>query len=254
MKQFMINTGHFFFRWRDTAFTLIFALGLVIISLPRPAHALLGWYGSVGSDQIFSILGALLAISGITVRALVIGFIYVKRAGEGKRIHADELFRDGLFAHTRNPLYVGNLLVVTGVITTVNLNLYWIFMLPFFVFVYYSIILAEEEFLSKKFGQQYADYMASVNRLFPGHLSKIRASFQGLTFLPVRVIKVEHGSTSLILISLLLANLVKFHYRWGIPFDALSEQVFMLLIGVVVLYLLTAALLKKAGKLEWNNA
>lgn len=254
MKQFMINTGNFFFRWRDTAFTLIFLLGLAVIAMPRPAHALLGWYGSVGSDEIFSILGALLAISGIAVRALVIGFIYVKRAGEGKRIHAEELFRDGLFAHTRNPLYVGNLLVVTGVIATMNLNFYWLVMLPFFFFIYYSIILAEEEFLEKKFGKQYADYIATVNRLIPGNLAKLKSSFQGLTFLPLRVVKVEHGSTSLILVSLLLANLVKFRYRWGIPMDSLREQMFILLIGVVLLYLLVASLLKKTGKLEWKNA
>lgn len=253
MKSFMITVGNFFFRWRDTVFSLIFLGGLVLIAYPRPGYWVTGWFGDLQVDQILSLLGLLLALSGIGVRALVIGFIYVKRAGNRKKIHADELFRDGLFAHSRNPLYAGNLLVVTGAIFTVNLALFWFIVLPFFYFVYYCIIFAEEDFLSKKFGASYAEYMTTVNRLFPGNLGKLISSFQGLTFLFKRVVKVEYASTSLILCSLLAANLLKFRYRYGIDYDTALQQSLIAGIVIVLLYFITATSLKQAGKLEWNQ-
>jgi protein-S-isoprenylcysteine O-methyltransferase Ste14 len=253
MKGFMITVGNFFFRWRDTAFSMIFLAGLALIAYPRPGYWVTGWFGDLEVDQRLSLFGLLLVIFGIAVRALVIGFIYVRRAGDRKKIHADELFRHGLFAHSRNPLYAGNLFVVTGAIFTVNLGLFWFIVLPFFYFVYYCIILAEEDFLSKKFRASYAEYLTTVNRLFPGNLNQLRSSFQSLTFQFKRVVKVEYASTSLVLCSLFVANLLKFRYRHGIGYDTALQQSLIAGIVIVLLYYITAASLKQAGKLEWNQ-
>ena len=253
MKSFMITVGNFFFRWRDTAFSLIFLGGLVLIAYPRPGYWVTGWFGDLQVDQILSLLGLLLALSGIGVRALVIGFIYVKRAGDRKKIHADELFRDGLFAHSRNPLYAGNLLVVTGAMFTMNLGLFWFIVLPFFFFVYYCIIFAEEDFLSKKFAAATAENLPPRNRLVPGHLAKRRSSIQAMTCLFRRDVKDEHASTSLILFSVLAANLLKFRYRYGIDYDTGLQQSLIAGIVIVLLYFITATSLKQGGKLEWNQ-
>jgi len=253
MKRFMILIGNFFFRWRDTAFSLIFLAGIILVAWPQPGYWLTGWFGDLETDQKLSCIGLLLVVSGIVVRALVIGFIYVKRAGDGKKIHAEELFQDGLFAHSRNPLYVGNLLVVTGAMFTLNLGLFWYIVLPFFYFVYYAIIFAEEDFLTKKFGGKYADYMTKVNRLFPGNLLSLGQSFQTLTFSFKRVVKVEHASTSMILFGMFTVNLLKFRYRYGIGFDTTLQTIFISGMVIMLLYFITATSLKQAGKLEWNN-
>ncbi|MBW7858183.1 MAG: hypothetical protein H3C43_07825 [Leptonema sp. (in: Bacteria)] len=250
MKSLLITVGNFFFRWRDTAFSLILIAGLILIATPLPGHWVTGWFGDIDTDQLFSIIGAGLVLLGIIVRALVIGFIYVKRAGDRKKIHADELFQDGLFRHTRNPLYVGNLFVVTGAIFTVNLGLFWFIVLPFFYFVYYCIIFAEEDFLSKKFGEQYTEYMSQVNRLWPGKLKSIGSSFQNLTFRFRRVVKVEHSSTSLTLFSIIIANIIKFRYRYSIGFNTELQIGLFVCLGLVVLYFVTAATLKQMRRLE----
>jgi hypothetical protein len=39
--------------------------------------------------------------------------------------------------------------------------------LIFFIFQYYHIIKGEEEFLQKKYGEQYSDYKKNVPRLLP---------------------------------------------------------------------------------------
>jgi hypothetical protein len=39
---------------------------------------------------------------------------YIKRGGRKKRIAADHLVVDGIFAHVRHPLYVGNFLLLVA--------------------------------------------------------------------------------------------------------------------------------------------
>src|SRR4029078_8211515 len=59
-------------------------------------------------------LGLLLILLGQGLRAAVIGFATINRGGQNRLIHADDLVTDGLFAHSRNPLYVGNVLILSG--------------------------------------------------------------------------------------------------------------------------------------------
>ncbi len=75
----------------------------------------------------------------------------------------------GAFAHVRNPLYLGNMLIYLGVgIMSMALFPYLqIIALLFFYFQYDQIIKAEEEFLHAKFGSAYADYKKNVPRLLP---------------------------------------------------------------------------------------
>lgn len=79
------------------------------------------------------------------------------------------LVSSGAFAHVRNPLYLGNMLIYLGVgIMSMALFPYLqIIALLFFYFQYDQIIKAEEEFLHTKFGSAYADYKKNVPRLLP---------------------------------------------------------------------------------------
>ena len=75
------------------------------------------------------IAGVLIILSGLGLRAVVIGLAYIKRGGVNKMIHADTLVTNGLFAHCRNPLYAGNLLVVAGLLVIFNNP--WVTMRPY---------------------------------------------------------------------------------------------------------------------------
>lgn len=44
-------------------------------------------------------LGVALALTGQLLRALVIGFAYVRRGGKDRQIYAESLQQEGLFAH-----------------------------------------------------------------------------------------------------------------------------------------------------------
>jgi len=103
------------------------------------------------------LLGAVLATVGIAIRAWAAGTIEKER----------ELATTGPYAHTRNPLYLGTLMIGTGV--TVGGGR-WEFALLFglfFVFVYGRTIRSEVDRLAERFGDAYSAYARQVPLFVP---------------------------------------------------------------------------------------
>ena len=182
----MIRFGHFIFGYRDCVFPLTFG---VLLMTTRPTLL----FGSSTLDWWMDECGAAIALSGQLVRALVIGVTDIKRGGDKKCIAAPRLYQDGLFAYSRNPLYLGNLLIVFGLILIVNSTWGYLLALPFFVGCYRAIVLAEEDFLHTKFGLEYSTYCRRVNRFLP-HWTALRKSMRGLVIDWNQVLKREFGT------------------------------------------------------------
>ncbi len=72
----------------------------------------------------------------------------------------------GPFAHVRNPLYVGNILLYLGLgIMSMSLFPYLqIIAILFFIVQYHFIVKEEEEFLKTKFSDDYKKYLDNVPR------------------------------------------------------------------------------------------
>ena len=89
-----------------------------------------------------------------------------RRTGE---VGATYLVVSGAFAHLRNPLYLGNMLIYLGIgIMSYALFPYLqIVALAFFMWQYYVIIKEEEGFLVQKYGKAYEEYRAAVPKLIP---------------------------------------------------------------------------------------
>ena len=180
-----VAAGRFFFGHRNYLFPLVF-LGTALLSPPRP------WLGRPSADMWLDVLGLVIAAAGQAVRALVVGLAYVPRGGKDRKVHADELVQEGLFAHCRNPLYVGNLLVYLGLFVILNSPGGWLVGLPFFVLAYVAIVRAEEDFLRGRFGAAYEDYCRRVPRFLPS-LRGIGETLRSTRFDGKRVIRKEYG-------------------------------------------------------------
>jgi len=186
-QRFLIRAGQIFFKIRDGLFPLVF-FGLAFLSRPRMAG------GSPRTDAVLDAVGIAVALSGQLLRALVIGFAYVKRGGKNKQFWARTLQQQGFFAHCRNPLYLGNLLALAGFCLIYNSVLCYAVGFPFFLFAYMAIIVAEEQFLGGQFGAEYADYCQRVPRLIPSFRG-LGKSLEGMSFDWKRLIRKEYGST-----------------------------------------------------------
>lgn len=151
----IIKIGNFFFHYRNGLFPFAYAL------LFLPSRPLLADYRTA------AIAGLVVALTGQLIRAVTVGLDYIKRGGRDRQVYADRLVVGGIFAHSRNPLYVGNYLILLGVGLASNSLLFFSVAIPFFTLVYWTIIAAEENYLRNKFGGEFDAYCRRVNRLWP---------------------------------------------------------------------------------------
>jgi len=189
----LIRAGNFLFRYRNYAFPAF----LVVLVALFPPQSTAGARASVS-------LALILALLGEGLRAVVVGLAYIKRGGVDKKVYAERLVVEGLFAHCRNPLYVGNALLLAALLVLANNA--WIFVIggAFFVFAYAAIVAAEEQYLRNKFGAEYVDYCRRVNRWIPDFRG-LRATLKSMRFNWRRVILKEYSSVySWIVVALLL--------------------------------------------------
>jgi protein-S-isoprenylcysteine O-methyltransferase Ste14 len=120
-----------------------FAFALVYLWVAFPS-----WQSMLG--------GSGLILIGIGIRAAASGHI---------RKNA-ELATTGPYAYTRNPLYLGSILIAAGfVVAAWNLWL-GVAAIAVFIIIYVPVIAAEEKYLRSAF-PEYAQYSAQVPRLFP---------------------------------------------------------------------------------------
>jgi protein-S-isoprenylcysteine O-methyltransferase Ste14 len=77
---------------------------------------------------------------------------------------AKQLVTSGIYRFSRNPIYLGFLLMVIGL--PLNSGLYWgIVLAPFYVLMMYRLIIQHEEaYLARKFGKTYTGYTSRVRR------------------------------------------------------------------------------------------
>lgn len=102
------------------------------------------------------LLSLLLVVPGIAVRAAAAGHVKKNR----------ELTTTGPYAYTRNPLYLGSILI--GVGFSIAAHSIWLAcaLLAMFLLIYLPVIRSEEEFLRATF-TGFDDYTRQVPRLVP---------------------------------------------------------------------------------------
>jgi protein-S-isoprenylcysteine O-methyltransferase Ste14 len=102
------------------------------------------------------LIGTAFVIAGIAVRALASG--HLKKN--------EELATSGPYAYTRNPLYLGSLILALGF--AIAARNWWIaaLLLLIFVAIYLPVISAEEAFLQTRF-PEFAKYFTEVPRVIP---------------------------------------------------------------------------------------
>lgn len=182
----MLAFGRWLFRYRNRAFPCVL-LGLFVGFRPHLFR------DSLSSDLWLDTAGMLLAIAGQWLRVMVVGYAYIKRGGLNKQVHADTLVTAGLFAHSRNPLYLGNLMILAGLFIIHNNPMVYLLGGVFFGAGYLAIIKTEENFLTAKFGDEYRSYCTRVNRWLP-RWSGLGATMANLDFAWRRVLDKETAS------------------------------------------------------------
>jgi protein-S-isoprenylcysteine O-methyltransferase Ste14 len=133
--------------WQKVARRVRVPLGFVTAALflvfARSTWALLGW-------------SLVLVLPGLWLRGYAAG--YVKKNAE--------LTRTGPYAYTRNPLYLGSMLIAFGFAVAAGRWSLGLLLVGLFLLIYVPTILSEETFLRGEF-VDFAEYARRVPRLLP---------------------------------------------------------------------------------------
>ncbi|HEX9171119.1 MAG TPA: isoprenylcysteine carboxylmethyltransferase family protein [Telluria sp.] len=181
-----VKLGSFFFRYRNVLGPAVFLFALLV---GRPSYPL----GRPETNLLIDLAGIGIALSGQVLRILTIGYEYIERGGRNRQVYASSLVQGGVFAHCRNPLYVGNLLIAIGFSLVIHSLAFYLLVLPVVAYGYVSIVAAEEAFLRAKFKDEYMQYCQRVNRWLPSWRGW-RASIAGMRFSWQRVLVKEYNT------------------------------------------------------------
>ena len=147
-----MDIGNYFFTYRSYT--------------PIPLAAVILYNAQLANAYV--LLGMALVILGESIRFWAVS--YAGGITRTTKVGAATLCTAGPFAYTRNPLYMGNMLMYNGIVLIAGasniltmLTLTWLF----FIIQYLLIIDLEEKTLTNLFGNTYINYKENVPRLFP---------------------------------------------------------------------------------------
>ncbi|MGQ9723434.1 MAG: methyltransferase family protein, partial [Candidatus Jordarchaeum sp.] len=166
-------------------FLLFFSISIVLtllLNLPWYFHYdyLWGWYppippnwgmayyiplftsGGIGTGMILLTIGFIILFSAL--RALGISRAFGKEIYETKE--KSTLIKTGIYAYTRNPLYVGATIMFFGWVFVALFTFLFIVTIMFMILFYFVAKLEEKE-LEERFGKEYTDYKESVPLFIP---------------------------------------------------------------------------------------
>jgi protein-S-isoprenylcysteine O-methyltransferase Ste14 len=165
--------GNQFFKYRGQI-PVLFFLGAFILMHFFPMHQ--HWL-----NPNYSTAAMVLVVLGHLIRALAVG----KRAAHTSGRNRDEqvaeaLNSTGIYSMVRHPLYLGNITTYIGWAVFTGIDWLVPVFLILFVAYYRLIIYAEEQFLTRKFGQDYLDWRKQTPLLLPAFW-KFKANPQPLS-------------------------------------------------------------------------
>lgn len=232
----MVAIGNFFFHYR----TRVSPLLLLLAFIPGPAI--------LADPFLAAIAGLVVAAVGQTIRGATIGLDYIVRGGRNHQVYADRLVTEGLFRHSRNPLYVGKFLMALGLGIGTNRWPSLIALCVAYSFMYHSVVLAEEAYLRDKFGAAFDEYCRQVPRWWP-RLSGLAATFSNFEFNWKRMIVKEYSAPLGWVLPIILICFYNMRDGTGAPSHPVGSTVLIGLIVVVVAFWFTAAWIKKGNRL-----
>ncbi len=201
MREEFETAGTWLFRRRGYLPLLLFPL--LLLAAARAGAPGAGW-------DLFCVAVALL---GLALRVATVGFVPKDTSQRNTgRPQAEALNTTGLYSLVRHPLYVGNYLAWLGV--ALFSGAWWAPVIVSLVFwLYYErIMFAEEEFLRRRFGEEYVGWAAAT----PAFLPRLRGWRRPVTrFSLLTVLRREHSGLLALIASLTVLHMVRQHAATG---------------------------------------
>jgi protein-S-isoprenylcysteine O-methyltransferase Ste14 len=155
-----------------------------------------------------------ISLFGEAIRVYTVGFVPANTSGRNTAAGqiADELNTKGIYSIVRHPLYVGNFFMWLGPVLFIRSTLFVVFFVLIYWLYYERIMFAEEQFLRRKFGDDYDKWSEKVNAVIPRFKGYIKSS---LPFSVKNVLKREHNSFVNIFLIYIIMDLFRNYFLSG---------------------------------------
>ncbi len=240
--------GNFLFKHRNKLPILAIPVGLgVFIYQELTCSGKPEWI----IEGFFPYMCLIVSFFGLFIRVFTVGHAPKNTSGRntGSGQLADQLNTTGVYSIVRHPLYLGNFFIWMGIaFLTENIWFVITFVLAFWIY-YERIMYAEEQFLRKKFGDQYTGWASKTPAFIP-RLKQYRPSL--LPFGIKKAIKKEKNGLAAIFIVFFLFRYTETYIKtniWSIVWDFWAYA----LIATSVFYLILKILKKHTSLLAEEN-
>jgi protein-S-isoprenylcysteine O-methyltransferase Ste14 len=233
--------GNWLFRWRSYLPLLI--VPLFLAALYSSGRDTLEDSGR--GRQLWEALCFILSLFGFAIRCLTVAYVPAGTSSRNtKEQIANALNTTGIYSIVRHPLYLGNLIMIFGLL--LFLGVWWLALVGGLLFwIYYErIAFAEEEFLRAKFGVPYLEWTENT----PAFLPRFRNWKQpGLNFSMRKLLKREYHGFFAIIASFTCLDILReiIAHTWNLQI----HLGWVLLFGFGLITYLTLNTLKKKTRI-----
>lgn len=157
LYNWKVKIGTFLFKYRSfTPIPLIILVFIIFKPIDRGENNIL-----------LNLSGIFISLLGEFLRIISVGYSFKGTSGRETFLRADALNTTGIYSVVRNPLYIGNFLMFTGIVIVFS-NFLALMIFSVFLFLqYYFIIQAEENYLKGEYGRSYNNYCSQVRQIIP---------------------------------------------------------------------------------------
>jgi protein-S-isoprenylcysteine O-methyltransferase Ste14 len=193
------KSGNWLFRRRSWLPVILLVLAAIYLFIANRSV--------IYFNLTWELICVFVSVAGELIRSYTVG--YVPRNTSGRNVldqMADELNTSGIYSIVRHPLYVGNFMMWLGPV--LFLRSVWcviIFVLAFWIY-YERIIFAEEQYLRRKFGEDYDTWAFKVRSVIPRFRNFTKAD---LPFSFRNVLKREYNSIANLFIVFAILDVIR---------------------------------------------
>lgn len=239
--------GTFLFRWRSYVPSLILLLSFVYIQDYRYIS------GSYFYHLVYLTVCFLVSFMGILVRSIAIAFAPGRTSGRNtKQQIADTVNKTGIYSIWRHPLYIGNFLIFLGIVLVCKSISFTLIFILFYWFYYERIIFTEEQFMRRKFGEEYLNWANNTPLFFPAFSHYRKPS---LPFSFKNILKREYPTIAGALFAFLFYDYLAVYFNEpllhsGDLIKAIKPIHIYFFAGTAIFYIATRAIVKLTKLLE----
>lgn len=191
--------GQWLFKYRSYVPLVLIPFYLIVLYLERSnLH-------DFTHDPYWVLICFLTASIGIVIRFFAVGYSAPKTSGRNvKKQVADSVNKTGIYSLIRHPLYVGNSFIWLGI--AMRLKLWWVVLLvmTYYWLYYEKIMFTEEDFLRRKFGEDYEEWANRTPTLIPNFKNYVRPAGK---FSWKKLIRKENDGVYALIMNLFLLDL-----------------------------------------------